>query len=65
MTTPSRTSELRRRRARKEKISLLRKRYAKASSESDRNKIVEKLKRVAPGVNVNEFTKVAAAPQNS
>jgi hypothetical protein len=57
MTTPSRTSEIRRRRTRKEKISLLRKRYAKASSEGDRSKIIEKLKRVAPGVNISELTK--------
>ena len=57
MTTPSRKSEIRRRRARKEKIALLRKRYAAASSEGDRNRIVEKLRRLSPTFSVEEFVK--------
>jgi hypothetical protein len=56
MSTPSRNSEIRRRRARKEKIALLRKRYAAASSEGDRNRIVEKLRRLSPTFKLEEFT---------
>jgi len=56
MSTPSRKSEIRRRRARKEKIALLRKRYASTSSEGDRNRIVEKLRRLSPTFKLEEFT---------
>jgi hypothetical protein len=55
MTTPSRKSEIRRRRARKEKIALLRKRYAAATSEGDRTRIVEKLHRLSPTFSLQEF----------
>jgi len=57
MTTPSRKSEIRRRRTRKEKIAFLRKRYAAASSEGDRNRVVEKLHRLSPTFKVEEFVK--------
>jgi hypothetical protein len=57
MTTPSRKSEIRRRRARKEKIALLRKRYAAASSEGDRNRITEKLRRLSPTFSMEAFLK--------
>jgi len=57
MTTPSRKSEIRRRRARKEKIALLRKRYGAASSEGDRARIVEKLRRLSPTFSMEEFLK--------
>ena len=57
MTTPSRNSEIRRRRTRKAKIALLRKRYAAASSEADRTRIVEKLHRLSPTFSIEEFTK--------
>lgn len=59
MTTPSRKSEIRRTRARKEKILLLRKRYAKAGSEGERDRIIEKLKRVSPTFSLEEFVKAA------
>ncbi len=49
MSGPSRRPEIRRRRARKEKIAKLRKGYAAASSDADRERIVEKLKRLSPG----------------
>lgn len=65
MSTPSRRSELRRRRARKEKVSLLRKRYGAANSESDRNRIVEKVKKVAPTITPDQFTKAAAGSKAS
>ena len=61
MSTPSRKSELRRRRARKEKVSLLRKRFGAAGSELDRNRILEKVKKVAPTITVDQFTKSAPA----
>ena len=57
MTTPSRKSEIRRRRARKEKIALLRKRYAAAGSEGDRSRVVEKLRRISPTFKLEEFVK--------
>ena len=43
MSAPSRRPEIRRRRARKEKILKLRQRLAAASSESDRSKLNAKL----------------------
>ncbi len=61
MSTPSRRSELRRRRARQDKVALLRKRFAAASSESDRNRILDKVKKVAPTITPDQFTKTAAA----
>ncbi len=61
MSTPSRRSELRRRRARQDKVALLRKRFAAASSESDRNRILEKVKKVAPTITPDQFTKTATA----
>jgi len=57
MTTPSRKSEIRRRRARKEKIALLRKRYAAANSEGDRARIVQMLRRLSPTFSMEEFLK--------
>ena len=57
MTTPSRKSEINRRRARKQKVALLRKRYAAATSEGDRNRIVDKLHRISPTFSMEEFLK--------
>jgi hypothetical protein len=57
MTTPSRKSEIRRRRARKEKVALLRKRYAAATTDGDRNRLVEKLRRLSPTFSMEEFLK--------
>ncbi len=53
----SRGPEIRRRRARKEKIVRLRRRYAATKSESDRKKILEKVQRVAPTMSAEEFLK--------
>ena len=61
MSTPSRRSELRRRRARNEKVVLLRKRYGATTSESDRHRILEKVKKVAPTLTADQFTKAATA----
>ena len=52
MSAPSRRPEIRRRRARHEKILKLRKRVAAASSESERSQLnakLEKLARKSPG----------------
>jgi hypothetical protein len=52
MSAPSRRPEIRRRRTRNEKVTMLRKRYAAASSEADRARIAAKLQRlglVSPG----------------
>ncbi len=57
MTTPSRKSEIARRRARKHKVALLRKRYASAASEAERTRIVEKLRRLSPTFRLEEFVK--------
>ncbi len=49
MTAPSRRPEIKQRRKRKEKITLLRRRYATAKTDADRTKIVEKVRRLYPG----------------
>lgn len=45
-----------RRRGRRQKISLLRKRYAAAKSEGDRSAIIKKAQQVSPQMSVEEFT---------
>ena len=57
MSTPSRRSEIRRRRTRTEKIHQLRKRYAAAKTDAERTKLTEKLKRVSLGLTVEHFSK--------
>jgi len=63
MSAPSRRPEIRRRRARKEAVVKLRRRYAKANSEAERNRILDKLKRVSRGLTVEEFIKHATAKE--
>ena len=53
----SRGPEIRRRRARKEKIARLRRRYAATKSEADRKNILEKARLVAPTLSGEEFLK--------
>jgi hypothetical protein len=65
LTTPSRKSEINRRRARKHKIALLRKRYAAATSEGDRDRIVEKLRRISPTFSMEDFLKPTKAAKAS
>jgi hypothetical protein len=57
MSTPSRRSEIRRRRTRTEKIAHLRKRYATAKTEAERTKLTDKLKKVSVGLTVEHFAK--------
>ncbi len=61
MTTPSRRHEIATRRARKQKISLLRRRYATAASDIERNRILEKVRRLSPTINIDEFTRSSTA----
>lgn len=44
-----------RRRGRRQKINLLRKRYAAAKSEADRTAIIKKAQQVSPQMSVEEF----------
>ncbi len=46
MSAPSRRPEIRRRRTRKEKIAILRKRYAAAATDADRSRLAAKLQRL-------------------
>jgi hypothetical protein len=47
MSAPSRRPEIRRRRARKEKILKLRKRHAQATNDAERSRLVGKLQRLS------------------
>ncbi|MGA8500993.1 MAG: DUF6800 family protein [Candidatus Sulfotelmatobacter sp.] len=47
MSAPSRRPEIRRRRARQHKITLLRKRLASAQTDVDRNRVTSKLHKLA------------------
>lgn len=47
MSGPSRRPEIRRRRTRKEKISLLRKRLAMSTSDTEKNAVTQKLHRLS------------------
>lgn len=50
-----RKQEIRRRRARKEALKKLRKRYQKAKTTEEKRKIIEKLFKVAPCITESEF----------
>jgi hypothetical protein len=55
MSAPSRRPEIRRRRARAEKISRLRRQYSMSRNESDRNQILEKVKKISVGMTREQF----------
>jgi hypothetical protein len=59
MTAPSRRPEIRQRRQRKQKVTLLRKRYATAKTDADRSKIAEKVQRLYPGRAPEEVLRTA------
>lgn len=61
MSTPSRRSEIRRRRTRTAKISQLRKRYTAAKTDAERSKLADKLKKVSLGLTVEHFAQTAPA----
>ncbi len=56
MSAPSRRPEIRRRRTRKDKIVALRRRYAKANSDADRNQIFARVKLLSPSITLEQFT---------
>lgn len=61
MSTPSRKYELHQRRTRKRSMALLRKRYAQAQTEAERDRIVAKLARIRPGVSLAELLRPQAS----
>jgi uncharacterized protein DUF6800 len=56
MSAPSRRPEIRRRRTRKQKISVLRQRYAKAKSDADRDHVFARVKLLSPSITLEQFT---------
>jgi hypothetical protein len=59
MSAPSRRPEIRRRRTRSEKISLLRKRYATAKTDAEKKIILERVRKVSIGMNEETFLQTA------
>ena len=55
MTAPSRNPEIRRQRARKDKIKKLRLRYRKAASSQEKDDIFEKVKSMSPTITREQF----------
>jgi hypothetical protein len=55
MSAPSRRPEIRRRRARSEKISKLRRQYAMSRNDSDRNRLLDKVKKISVGMTREQF----------
>jgi hypothetical protein len=60
MGAPSTREEIQRRRRRREKIDILRRRYAKAGSEAEREAIWAKVRRLSPMMSHEEFRKPIA-----
>jgi hypothetical protein len=56
MSAPSRRPEIRRRRTRKDKISSLRRRYAAAKSDADRDHVFARVKLLSPSITLEQFT---------
>ncbi len=56
MSAPSRRPEIRRRRTRKDKIVVLRRRYAAAKSDADRSQIFGRVKLLSPSITLEQFT---------
>ena len=63
MTTPSRSSEIRRRWARARKVSTLRRQYKSAKSEGDKRTVLEKLARLTPPMSNEDFLRPLEAKQ--
>ncbi len=55
MSAPSRRPEIRRRRSRKDKLTKLRQRYAKATG-AERDQIFAKAKALSPQITLEQFT---------
>ncbi len=56
MSAPSRRPEIRRRRTRKQKILILRRRYAAAKSDADRHQIFARARLLSPSLTLEQFT---------
>jgi hypothetical protein len=56
MSAPSRRPEIRRRRTRRQKIFALRRQYAAAKSDGERNQLFARVKRLSPSITLEEFT---------
>jgi Family of unknown function (DUF6800) len=57
MTTPSRRHEILKQRARKRKITILRRRFKSAGTEAERGQILGKLARLSPTMTLEQFTR--------
>lgn len=55
MSAPSRRPEIRRRRTRKQAIHALRRRYAKAKSDADRQQLFARAKLLSPQLTLEQF----------
>jgi hypothetical protein len=55
MTAPSRNAEIRRKRARKDKIAKLRLRYRKSTSSKEKDDIFDKVKGMSPTITREQF----------
>jgi len=53
-----RDKDVKKRRKRREKLSKLREKYALAKGEEEKEKILDKVKRIAPWLSVEEFIKL-------
>lgn len=56
MSSPSRRPEIRRRRTRKDKISVLRRRYARSKSDAERDHVFARVKMLSPSITLEQFT---------
>ena len=55
MSRPSRRNEVNRKRARRERLRKLREHFAKAKTAGEKEKILQKVSRVAPCISPEEF----------
>ncbi|MGB9105855.1 MAG: DUF6800 family protein [Terriglobales bacterium] len=62
MSAPSRRPEIRRRRTRKERITVLRRRYATAKSDADRDHVFARVKQLSPSITLEQFTAPLQSP---
>jgi hypothetical protein len=65
MGAPSTRGEIQRRRRRREKIDILRRRYAKAGSDTEREAIWGKARQLSPQMSYEEFRGPIAKPQSA
>jgi hypothetical protein len=61
MARQDRNWEIHRRRVRRDKLAKLRRRYAKARTNDERNRVIAKLRKVAPTLAPDQFIALATA----